>query len=315
MGLITPRSVVQIYPPLPSNYHPGFKEAFLKTIWNIRNLSENTQKTYSKLLKRLGKNCDLSDPVQVEKYVFEQDWKNTTKNVHFDAYRQYCIANEIDWTRPKLNNNKYPVKIPTEAKIDLIISTATQKYSTIFHISKHGLRPDEISKITLRDIDFERGTLSVKTSKLGLNRTLKLDSRTADLLKDYVNKHEINLLDSKLFASPKVLREKWVHYRRKAYEKFIDPELLKIRFYDLRHWFATTQYIKTRDIFHVKYLLGHRNIQSTLHYMHIAKGLVNYSDDYHVKVASSLEEYMELLEQGFEYVSDYDDKKILRKRK
>ena len=163
MGLITPRSVVQIYPPLPHNYRPGFREGFLKTLWSIRNLSENTQKTYSKLLKRLGRYCDLSDPVQVEKYVFEQKWKNSTRNVYFDAYRQWCIANEIVWTRPKLNNNTFPVQIPTEVKIDLIISTATQKYSTVFHLSKHGLRPDEISKITLRDLDLERGTLSVKT--------------------------------------------------------------------------------------------------------------------------------------------------------
>ena len=61
--------------------------------------------------------------------------------------------------------------------------------------------------------------------------------------------------------------------------------------------------------------MGHRNIESTLHYMHIAKGLVNYSDEYTVKVASSIEEYTTLLESGFEYVSDFENKKILRKRK
>ena len=315
MGLITPRSVVQIYPPLPNNYQRGFRETFLKTIWNIRNLSENTQKTYSKLLKRLGKNCDLTDTVQVEKYIFEQKWKNTTRNLYFDAYRQHCIANEIQWTRPKLMNNSYPVKLPTEVKIDLIISTSTQKYSTIFHISKHGLRPDEVSKITLRDLDLERGTLVVRTSKLGLERTLKLHPRTKDLLKEYVSKNAINDLKQKLFATSRQLRDKWVHYRRKAYRKFKDPELLKIRLYDLRHWYGTTEYIKTRDIFHVKYLMGHRNIQSTLHYMHIAKGLINYSEDYTVKVASSIEEFTELLESGFEYVSDYNEAKVLRKRK
>jgi integrase len=207
------------------------------------------------------------------------------------------------------------VKLPTEAKIDLIISTATQKYSTIFHISKHGLRPDEISKITLRDVDLERGILTVRTSKLGLERTLRLNPRTTDLLKEYVSKNAVNDLNKKLFASSRQLRDKWVHYRRKAYSKLKDPEILKIRLYDLRHWFGTTQYIQTRDIFHVKYLMGHRNIQSTLHYMHIAKGLVNYSDEFTVKVAKSLDEYTSLLEQGFQYISDYEDKKILRKRK
>jgi len=61
--------------------------------------------------------------------------------------------------------------------------------------------------------------------------------------------------------------------------------------------------------------MGHRNIESTLHYMHIAKGLVSYSDEYHVKIAKTIEEFTQLLEQGFEYISDYDDCKVLRKRK
>lgn len=49
--------------------------------------------------------------------------------------------------------------------------------------------------------------------------------------------------------------------------------------------------------------------------MHIAKGLINYSEDYTVKVASSIEEFTELPESGFEYVSDYEGRKVLRKRK
>jgi hypothetical protein len=39
------------------------------------------------------------------------------------------------------------------------------------------------------------------------------------------------------------------------------------------------------------------------------------SDEFIVKVASSLDEFTKLLEVGFEYVSDYSDKKVLRKRK
>jgi integrase len=207
------------------------------------------------------------------------------------------------------------VKVPTEEKINLIIGQATTRYATIYHLSKHGLRPDEISKITLRDIDFERGTLLINTSKQGLERNLKLKPEAKDLLKEYVHLNQIIEINKRIFPHSKTIRNGWIKCRHRAYNKFKDPELLKIRLYDLRHWYGTTQYIKTRDIFHVKYLMGHRNIESTLHYMHIAKGLVNYSDEYHVKIASSLEEYTELLETGFEYISDYEDKKILRKRK
>jgi len=258
---------------------------------------------------------DLNDPRSLEEYIFNLDVSNKSKNNYFSAYVHYCNSNEIEWSRPKLRNERYPVKVPTEQRIDLIISSATFKYVTVFNLSKYGLRPHEISKITLRDIDLDQGTLTVRTSKLGLERTIKLKQKIVELLRNYIGLNGISKIDQRLFATPRVLRDKWRFYRKRTYEKFGDPELLKIRFYDLRHWYATTTYLQTRDIFFVKYLLGHRHIQSTLIYMHIAKGLINYSDDYTVKVASDLDEYVELLEQGFEYVSDYNDKKVLRKRK
>jgi integrase len=306
--------VVQIYPPLPYNYQPSSEE-IIKALWSIRNLSKDTQKTYAKMLKRLQRETDLRDPEKVERWVFDLQCSNKTRSIFFDSYRHYCIANEIKWVKPNLSLESYPVKVPTEERINLIISTATKKYSTIFQISKYGLRPDEISKITLRDLDLERGELTVKTSKLGLERTLRLKPEARDLIKDYVQRFKIQGVNQRLFPESKTIKEKWRFYRNRAYDKFKDPELLKIRLYDLRHWFGTTSYICTRDIFHVKYLMGHRNIQSTLYYMHIAKGMINYSDEYTVKVANNLDEFTKLLESGFEYVSDYEGKKILRKRK
>ena len=294
---------------------PQVSENLLRAFWSIRHLSKNTQQIYAKNLRRLVKKTDLNEPMKVEQYVFSIDVTNKYRNALFDAYSHYVRANDLEWDRPRVKPEKAPIKIPTEENIDKIISGCTIRYATIFQLSKHGLRPDEISKITLRDIDTARGTLCVKTSKMGLERTLKLRRETFDLLLELINTEKINNLDTTLFAHPRTIGETWTKYRKRAYKKFKDPELLKIRLYDLRHWYATTQYIQTRDIFHVKYLMGHRNIESTLHYMHIAKGLVNYSEDYIVKVASSLDEFIDLLEQGFEYVSDYGDAKVCRKRK
>jgi integrase len=239
---------------------------------SIRNLSKNTQKTYSKYLRRLVKYVDLNDPNSVEEYIFNQDVSNKSKNNYFSAYTHYCNANGIEWTRPKLRNERYPVKVPTEQRIDLIISSCTLKYATVFSLSKYGLRPHEISKITFRDLDLDKRELTVRTSKLGFERTLRLNRRTIDLLRNYIGINEITGIGQRLFATARVIRDKWRFYRAKAYEKFRDPELLKIRLYDLRHWYASTTYLKTRDIFFVKYLMGHRHIQSTLIYMHVAKG-------------------------------------------
>jgi integrase len=86
----------------------------------------------------------------------------------------YCKANRIDWQCPRIRARSSPIAIPTEERIDKIISAGNQKWTTIFSISKHGLRPDEVSKITLRDVDLQRGLLTVRTSKLGAARDLKL---------------------------------------------------------------------------------------------------------------------------------------------
>jgi len=90
------------------------------------------------------------------------------------AYQHFCEDNQIKWQRPKtLSVEAFQVKIQTEERINIIISSTTPKSAVVYDLAKYGLRPDEISKITLRDIDLERGELTLRTSKMGLERTLQ----------------------------------------------------------------------------------------------------------------------------------------------
>jgi len=59
-------------------------------------------------------------------------------------------------------------------------------------------------------------------------------------------------------------------------------------------------------------LLGHKNINNTLIYTHLA----NYeTDDYHSAVAESVEEARKLIEAGFEYLCTTNNVLLFRKRK
>jgi hypothetical protein len=59
-------------------------------------------------------------------------------------------------------------------------------------------------------------------------------------------------------------------------------------------------------------ILGHKNINNTLIYTQ----LVDFgNDEYTVKVAHNIEEDKELIESGFQYVTERDGFKIYRKRK
>jgi hypothetical protein len=72
------------------------------------------------------------------------------------------------------------------------------------------------------------------------------------------------------------------------------------------------EYHKTRDILHVKQLLGHKSIENTLLYTH----LVNFDDDeFTRRIAKNVKEAKELVEAGFDYITDIEDAKLFRKRK
>jgi len=285
-------------------------------IWSIRHLAQESVKGYVKMVRRLSREVNLEDPAAAEAFIYNLKVKNQHKNQLLVAYQHYCRANMIAWKISRfLPVEPYPVKVPTEERINMILGCARPKYAAAYNISKYGLRPDEVAKVSLRDIDFEKRTLTVKTSKLGLPRILQLKLETVDIIREIVCRQRITGLDERIFPNKHKLINKWVKLKHAAYEKFRDPELLKIRLYDLRHWYATTTYLKTGDIFYVQYALGHRNIKSTMVYMQIAKGLIHYSGDYTCKVAQTLDEAVKLVEAGFEYVTEMDGKKIFRKRK
>ncbi|MEM2419861.1 MAG: hypothetical protein QXL38_02600 [Candidatus Bathyarchaeia archaeon] len=83
-------------------------------------------------------------------------------------------------------------------------------------------------------------------------------------------------------------------------------------FHTIRHWKATMEYHKTRDILYVMKLLGHKRIQNTLIYTQLIEF---QGDEYICRVASTIEEAKQLIEAGFEYVCDMNGAKLFRKRK
>lgn len=78
------------------------------------------------------------------------------------------------------------------------------------------------------------------------------------------------------------------------------------------------EYHKTRDILHVKKLLGHKKIENIRVYINLEAALfTDKSDEFHVTVAKTTQEACKLIKVGFEYVTGkyHDGGKIFRKRK
>jgi hypothetical protein len=102
--------------------------------------------------------------------------------------------------------------------------------------------------------------------------------------------------------------------RERVSRKLNNPRIKMISLRTFRHWKGTVEYARTKDIVHVKELLGHVNINNTLTYVHLANA-VSSIDEYICKVAKDVNEAKALIESGFEYVTEFNGVKLFRKRK
>ena len=115
------------------------------------------------------------------------------------------------------------------------------------------------------------------------------------------------------YKSLKTLSLAFQKNRKRIAFKLGNPRLLRISFHTLRHWKATMEYYKTRDILHVMQMLGHRNIKNTLLYTQLIQH--EGEGEYICKAAKNVYEASELIEAGFEYVCEVEGVKLFRKRK
>lgn len=91
--------------------------------------------------------------------------------------------------------------------------------------------------------------------------------------------------------------------------------ILRITFHTLRHYKGTMEYHRPKDILHVMQVLGHKSIKNTLLYVQLAEELFKDQQEYVSKIAKKEADACALIEAGFEYVCDFNEARIFRKRK
>jgi integrase len=309
----TRRSSVQIRPAPPNinNLLPQLERngASKSVITNTR-----------KYLTLLEKHADLDQPEQVKDHIAHMKTKqdqpatDAYKRIITYAYKRYVDYNKIEWTRPKYSAKSKPIHIPTTIQVNSLISGAKQPLSMKLRISaKTGLRPIEVYSLHVKDVDLERQAVSPTTAKGGNPRTIKhADNILNEQLRYYIIKNDLQPNDLLFKGSEDDYCKHYRAYRNRLAKKLNDPNLTTIRLYDMRHYFATITYYKYKDIPLLGYLMGHKNLATTMKYMHV----LNVDDDgWTVRHTQTLEESEKLLEAGFDYITDQDGYKIFRKRK
>ena len=307
----------QVTPVYRLETRSAYRDKIINLLWELKKkgLSNYTIKNYSKSLYKLAQNCNLDSPETVRTFLANLDSTHGYKKQLVFAYESYVKMYGLTWNRPKYIPRRKMPKIPQEAKIDCIIAHASPKLRTAIAISKDtGLRPIELMNLKLRDVDLQKRPVYPETAKHGNPRVLKITEKTLHMLTEYLARTN-KKLNQKIFANWKPIDygKYFRETRNRTAKKMADPTIKTIRLYDLRHFFATMLYHRTKDILFVKQQLGHNNIKNTLIYTQL---LVDEQDDnYTVKVAQTIEQATQLLENGFEYIQEIDGIRLYRKRK
>jgi integrase len=275
--------------------------------------SERTISAVGKRLKHLSKNCSLSDAEAVKGFIAQKNCSSAFKESLAEAFDLYCRANGIAWKKPfYMRYDKMP-KIPSEEKLNMIIAKASRKFSLILSMMRDlGTRPIELTWLKAKDIDYETGAVTITSAKHCVGRTLKLKAQTLTMLKAYSLRNNLGQNDVLFPIDSSSISEGYRRIRNRLAENIGDMSLKSIRLYDFRHFKATMEYHRTKDLLHVKNLLGHKDLRTTLRYTQLIE---TEGEEYHSATAKTVDEAKKLIEEGFDFVCDLDGVKLFRKRK
>ena len=277
--------------------------------------SESTMTERNRRLKRLLKlGANLLDPESVKDIIAKQDaWSNNTKATFVDAYGTLLRYLGKKWDLPLYKESRSIPFIPTESEVDQLISSCGPKTATFLQLLKEtAIRAGEAFSLEWINVDMERKTITVRPEKNSNPRIFNVSDKLLGMINALSRKSNRVFGNSNLSS----VRATFCTSRTKAAIKLQNPRLREIHFHTLRHWKATMLYHRTKDPLHVMSFLGHKSMKNTLLYIQLEEALFKeISDGFTCKVAKTVEDAKDLIESGFEYVTEMDGLKLFRKRK
>jgi integrase len=252
------------------------------------------------------------NPDSVETVLATEQLKTPDKHELVRIYYAFTKAFNISWTPIKVRYEPKQPFIPLESEIDQLIAGCGKRTATLLQVLKDtGARIGEACKLKWTDVNEQNNTIAINSPGKGSrSRTVKVSDKTIAMIKAMPKKYE----DYIFKPNSGTLRASFYSSRMKVAKTLQNPRIRQIHFHTLRHFKATMEYHKTRDILHVQRLLGHKRIDNTEIYTH----LIEFeNDEWTVRRPQTSKEEDELIEADFQYVR-HDDKEgypIYKKRK
>jgi integrase/rubredoxin len=263
------------------------KSKLVEYAWwmNKQGYSESTIVPRCKILKMLtNRGANLFDPESIKDAIARQTWSEGMKENAVDAYSSFLLMIGGTWQPPRYKRIQKLPFVPTETEIDQLIAGCSFRTGTLLQLLKEtGARPGEALRLEWTDLDPANRTVRISPEKGSNPRMFSMSTALMERLNNLPKK------SLKVFGDVKhkTLQKRLQEQRRRIAAKVKNPRMLKVTFVTLRHFKATMEYHKTKDILHVMRILGHKNIKNTLVYTH----LVDFKDEeFTSRAAWTLEE-------------------------
>jgi integrase/recombinase XerD len=155
-----------------------------------------------------------------------------------------------------------------------------------------GLRNGEMEKLSVEDISFDNGTVTVRDGKGGHGRLVPIGEAGLQALRRYLHTARPKL---NVHNKPELFLNRFGYPMGEAGFLYIVKEAAKkaginkrITVHGFRHSCATHMLNKGADIRYVQELLGHKSLNTTQHYTHLSiKDLKEAHHKYHPRERES----------------------------
>ena len=173
---------------------------------------------------------------------------------------------------PRVKNSKKLPSVLSPSEVSSIINVTTNiKHKAILMTAySAGLRVSEVLSLKVSDIDSTYMHIHVRSGKGDKDRYTLLSHKTLLFLRHYFKVYRPN--DWLFYSSKDKSRQLTTRTAQKVFkDSLAKTGIIKpVTFHSLRTSFATHLLIQGTDLFTIKTLLGHKNIQTTMIYLHLA---------------------------------------------
>jgi integrase len=296
-----------------SRVDAGKADNLIEYAWTLKkkNKKENTIKLrvyYLEWLRKKGAN--LAKPTSVETILATEPMKTAQKFLAVAAYKSYCKVMKILWEDPpEVDYQPREPFIPTPEEVNAFIFAGGKRTATFIQVAvTTGAREGEICRLKWIDVNSKDLTISINDPEKGSNtRTIPVPEKTIAMISALSRKYGENIFNPKSSAA----RNNLIYLRRKLADVQKNPRFLQIHLHSFRHYFARKKLIETNNKPYVQYLLGHKSSSSTDRYTKFKD--FPLEGKYNSAIALTPEEARRLVEEGWQYVCDFDHHPLFRK--